>query len=97
MDHYIVAARSVNENFYRQRVLFHEEDERLIPPQLLGFNPGDSSFVSAAAVDRRGHESLFAWPEVRCDSSACVIPAYATPAATVVPRSSPLYNIEHEE
>jgi len=97
VDHYIVAARSVNENFYRQRVLFHEEDERLIPPQLLGFNPGDSFFVSVAAVDRRGHESLFAWPEVRCDASACVIPAYATPAATVVPRSSPLYNIEHEE
>ncbi len=97
VDHIIVAARSVNENFYRQRVVVHEESERLIPPQLLGFNPGDSFYVSVASVDRWGHESLFAWPEVRCDSSACVIPAYATPPAAVIPRSSPLYNIEHEE
>ena len=98
VDHFIVAARSVGENFYRQRVtLPHEENERVIPPQVLGFNPGDSFFVSVASVDRRGHESLFAWPEVRCDSSACVIPAYATPPATIIPRSSPLYNIEREE
>jgi len=98
VDHFIVAARSVSENFYRQRVaLSDEDDERAISPQALGFNPGDSFFVSVASVDSRGHESLFAWPEVRCDSSGCVIPAYAVPPATVIPRSSPLYNIEHDE
>ena len=96
--HVIVAARSVNENFYRQRVILSDDDGgRVISPQALGFNPGDSFYVSVASVDYKGHESLFAWPEVRCDSSACVIPAYAMPAPAIIPRSSPLYNIEHEE
>lgn len=96
-DHFVVAARSVSENFYRQRVVLSEdEDEGVITAQALGLNPGDRFFVSVASVDHSGHESLFAWPEVRCDSSACVIPSYAVPAA-VIPRSSPNYNIEHEE
>jgi hypothetical protein len=96
--HVIVAARAVNENFYRQRVILpDDEGEGVISPQGLGFNPGDSFYVSVASVDRKGHESLFAWPEVRCDSSACVVPAYAIPAPAVIPRSSPLYNIEREE
>ena len=96
MDHYIVAARSVNENFYRQRVVVSEGDSRVISPQALGLNPGDSFFVSVATVDSVGHESLFAWPEVRCDSSGCGIPPYAAPA-TIIPRSSPLYNVENED
>ena len=98
--HVIVAARSVNENFYRQRVVLsgdQAEGEGVISPQALGFNPGDSFYVSVASVDRKGHESLFAWPEVRCDSSACAIPSYATPPPAIIRRSSPLYNIEHEE
>ena len=37
--------------------------------------PGDSFFVSVASVDKLGHESLFAYSEVRCDSTACKIPA----------------------
>jgi hypothetical protein len=96
IDHFVVAGRSVNENFYRQRVVVSEGDNQLISPQVLGFNPGDSFFVSVSTVDSQGHESLFAWPEVRCDSSACGIPSYAVPAA-VIPRSSPNYNIENEE
>ena len=98
--HVIVAARSVNENFYRQRVVLSDDEgegEGVISPQALGFNPGDSFYVSVASVDRKGHESLFSWPEVRCDSSACAIPSYAIPPAAIIPRSSPLYNIEHEE
>jgi hypothetical protein len=96
VDHFVVAARSVNENFYRQRVVVSEGDSQVISPQALGLNPGDSFFVSVATVDSMGHESLFAWPEVRCDSSGCMIPAYAKPAA-IIPRTSPLYNIEHED
>jgi hypothetical protein len=96
VDHFVVAARSVTENFYRQRVVVSEGDDKVISPQALGLNPGDSFFVSVATVDSMGHESLFAWPEVRCDSSGCVIPAYATPA-TAIPRSSPLYNVENED
>lgn len=96
VHHIVLAARSITENFYRQRVVIGEEDENVISPQALGFNPGDSFFVSVASVDRDGHESLFAWPEVRCDSSACVIPSYAAPPA-VIPRSSPLYNVEQDD
>jgi hypothetical protein len=77
VDHFVVAARSVSENFYRQRIIVSEGDGQLISPQALGLNPGDSFFVSVSTVDGAGHESLFAWPEVRCDSSACAIPPYA--------------------
>jgi hypothetical protein len=30
-------------------------------------------FVSTAAVDSAGHESLFAYPEYRCDASRCAV------------------------
>ena len=83
VDHFVVAARSVGENFYRQRIIVSEGDSQLISPQALGLNPGDSFFVSVSTVDSAGHESLFAWPEVRCDSSTCAIPPYAaTPVST---------------
>jgi hypothetical protein len=49
----------------------------VITPQKLGLKPGDSFFVSVAAVDKMGHESLFAYSEVRCDSTACKIPQYS--------------------
>ena len=94
VDHFVVAARSVNENFYRQRITVSEGDSRLISPQALGLNPGDSFFVSVSTVDSAGHESLFAWPEVRCDSSACVIPPYA---ATFDPTSSATDNQNVDE
>jgi len=96
VDHFVVAARSVSENFYRQRVVVDEGDNQAISPRALGLNPGDSFFVSVATVDSNGHESLFAWPEVRCDSSSCAIPSYATPAQ-IIPRSSPDYNVENEQ
>ena len=78
VDHFVVAARSVNENFYRQRVVIaHGNMKPAFSAQDLGFNPGDSFFLSMAAGDKQGHESLFSYPEVRCDSSACAIPPYA--------------------
>jgi hypothetical protein len=77
VDHFVVAARSVNENFYRNRITVSEGDGQLISPQMLGLNPGDRFFVSVSTVDSQGHESLFAYPEVRCDSTSCAIPAYA--------------------
>jgi Peptidase family M28 len=94
VDHFVVAARSVSENFYRQRIIVSEGDGQLISPQALGLNPGDSFFVSVSTVDSAGHESLFAWPEVRCDSSACAIPPYA---ATFVPTSSATDNQNVDE
>jgi hypothetical protein len=31
--------------------------------------------VAVAAVDAEGHESLFAYPEYRCDSAGCAVQA----------------------
>jgi len=98
VDHFVIAARSVNENFYRQRVaLSEEENDRVISAQALGLNPGDSFFVSVSAVDGRGHESLFAYPEVRCDSNSCVIPSYAGNATASRPQASPNAKVEDDE
>jgi len=77
VDHFVVAARPVTENLYHQRVVLDDGDDsdRLIRPERLGITPGEAFFVSVAAVDERGHESLFAFPEVRCDSTGCAVPA----------------------
>jgi hypothetical protein len=72
VDHYIVAARPVTENFYHNRVVYRTIDKnRLLTSQDLGLNPGGSFFISAASVDKAGHESLFTYPEIRCDTSSC--------------------------
>jgi Peptidase family M28 len=75
VDHYVMAARSVSENFYRQRIIV--SNGNLVSAQALGLSTGSSFFVSIAAVDKLGHESLFAYPELRCDSTSCVVPANA--------------------
>jgi hypothetical protein len=73
VDHYVIAARSTDENFYRQRVST-TATTRSVSPTELGMTPSQSFFISVAAVDAQGHESLFAYPELRCDAAACVIP-----------------------
>jgi hypothetical protein len=87
VDHFIVAARSVSENFYRQRITISDGDE--VSAQTLGVNPGDSFFISVASVDKLGHESLFAYPEVRCDSTSCAIPANAFNVTAPLPPPPP--------
>jgi hypothetical protein len=89
VDHYVVAARSINENFYRQRVTISYPGGQPITPQILGFNPGDSFYISVAAVDQQGHESLFAYPEVRCDPTTCAIPSYAFDVTAPLPMPPP--------
>lgn len=84
VDHYVVAARSISENFYRQRVVIPHPGV-FVSPQTLGFNPGDSFYISVASVDAKGHESLFAYPEVRCDSTACATPSYALDVTAPLP------------
>jgi Peptidase family M28 len=78
VDHFVAAARPVTQNFYHRRIKVTHNKNRVITPQELGIKPGDSFFVSVAAVDKLGHESLFAYSEVRCDSTACKIPQYAS-------------------
>ena len=98
VDHFVVAARSVSENFYRQRVtLPHPGQQKQISPQTLGLNPGDSFFLSVASVDKSGHESLFAYPEIRCDSNACVVPANAFNMRAPLPPPLPAKDPADEE
>jgi hypothetical protein len=96
VDHFVVAARSVNENSYRQRVVISHDGGR-ISPQALGLNPGDSFYVSVAAVDKQGHESLFAYPEVRCDSASCAIPPYAFDVTAPLPMPPPVPDDSNED
>lgn len=78
VHHSVVAARSTRENFYRQRVRVPAgENAAQLSAEDLGLAPGDSFFVSVAAVDEEGHESLFAYPEHRCDANGCAVPAGA--------------------
>ncbi len=75
VDHFVIAARSVGENFYRNRVNVPAMAiTRALSAAELGLTAGENFFISVAAVDTRGHESLFAYPEFRCDALACVVP-----------------------
>jgi hypothetical protein len=89
VDHFVAAARSVAENFYRQRITVTHDTKRVITAEELGLKSGDSFFVSVASVDKVGHESLFAYSEVRCDSTACKIPPYSTKFREPLPPPPP--------
>ena len=89
VDHFVAAARSISENFYRRRITVTHDTKRVITPQELGITGGDSFFVSVASVDKLGHESLFAYSEVRCDSTSCKIPAYASKFREPLPPPPP--------
>src|SRR5262249_25552136 len=78
VDHYVVAARPVTGNFYNTRVRADASQMHASPtPTALGVDVATPYFVSVAAVDGQGHESLFGYPEYRCDSSGCVVPQAA--------------------
>src|SRR5260370_11822852 len=78
IDHYVVAARPAAENFYRSRVRVDgTATNTAVTPSGLGVDSTQPYFISVAAVDTRGHESLFAYPEFRCDASGCVVPPAA--------------------
>jgi hypothetical protein len=97
VDHFVAAARSTLENFYRRRIIVTHDTKRVITPQELGLQPGDSFFVSVASVDKVGHESLFAYSEIRCDSTACKIPAYANNFREPLPPPPPAKDPADEE
>jgi acetylornithine deacetylase/succinyl-diaminopimelate desuccinylase-like protein len=74
VDHYVVAARATSENFYHARVVVPQSaTQATVTPDALGIPGAPAFFVSVAAVDAPGHESLFAYPEYRCDSASCVV------------------------
>jgi hypothetical protein len=71
VDHYVISARTHLENFYRTRFFvpgtLTSANARVV--QDLGIPSGTPYYVSAAAVDASGHESLYANSEYRCNSS----------------------------
>lgn len=79
VDHYVVAVRSVGENAYRTRV---GAADTALTTALSTADAQDPIYVSVAAVDADGHESLFAYPELRCDPTGCAPPADADDVTT---------------
>jgi hypothetical protein len=78
VDHYVVSARPTTENFYRARVrVAGSLTQAQVAASSLGVDPTTPYFVSVGAVDANGHESLFAYPEYRCDPMQCVVPTAA--------------------
>jgi Fibronectin type III domain len=80
VDHYVISARTSAENFYRTRMVVSGGLTSATADvfQDLGIPPATAYYVSIAAVDAAGHESLYAYPEYRCDSTnTCSQPADA--------------------
>jgi hypothetical protein len=68
VDHYLVSARPVNDNFYQSRVFVPGGSTSVTVNTVNNLNipAGTAFYISVAAVDAQGHESLFAYPEYRC-------------------------------
>lgn len=71
VDHYVISARTSAENFYRTRfsVPAGSTSANVSVTQNLGLPSGSTYYVSIAAVDAGGHESLYAYSEYRCTSN----------------------------
>jgi hypothetical protein len=76
VDHYVVSARAASENLYRTRFVVAGDASSATANvrEDLGIPIGVSYYVSVAAVDASGHESLYAYPEYRCSSWSCRVP-----------------------
>jgi Peptidase family M28 len=76
VEQFIIAARPTTANFHTGRVRVHHSGA-FVTPQQLGIAAGQPFFISVSALGNGQHESLFAYPEYRCDASGCVVPAGA--------------------
>lgn len=75
VDHYVVAARAATSNYYSTRISVPPTTlTKSVTPADLGLTGTPAFFISVAAVDATGHESLFAFPEYRCDATSCIVP-----------------------
>jgi peptidase M28-like protein/fibronectin type III domain protein/Big-like domain-containing protein len=80
VHHYVISARTSRENLYRTRVVVPRDltSATVDVFQDLGIPAATAYYVSIAAVDAAGHESLYAYPEYRCDyKNRCSQPANA--------------------
>ncbi len=74
----MIAARPTTENFYRSRVVVPAtKTSQPVTAADLGLSAGVPFYVSVASIDAQGHESLFAYPELRCTTAGCMVPADA--------------------
>ena len=76
VEKFIIAARPTTANFHTGRVRVHGSGA-FVTPEQLGIPAGQAFFISVSALGKGQHESLFAYPEYRCDASGCVVPAGA--------------------
>ena len=83
--HYAVAARPVGETYYRKRIEVAADKTAFEGSAAdFGILTAEPIYVSVAAVDAAGHESLFAYPEARCDEKQCAPPPGALQVTAVV-------------
>jgi hypothetical protein len=83
VHHYVLAARPVTSNFYVNRVtVTGATSASNVSAADLGISSGPF-FISVAAVDAAGHESLFAYPEIRC-ASTCVVQSGSLDVTTTI-------------
>jgi hypothetical protein len=76
IDHYVIAARPITSNVYARRIVVSgSATSATVSPSTLEIPSGTSFFISVAAVDADGHESLFAYPEYRCGTVCEVQPS----------------------
>jgi len=76
VEKFIIAARSTKENFYSARVRVEGTNATVTAAQL-GIPAGQPFFISVSALGDGHHESLFGYPEFRCDATGCAVPAGA--------------------
>lgn len=90
VHHYVISARTSAENLYRTRTLVARDSTSATVNVFedLGIPPATPYYVSIAAVDAAGHESLYAYPEYRCTSkNTCSQPANALKVAAIAPQT----------
>lgn len=81
VHHYVIAARATTQALYgtaRFVVPATATSATVRVVEDLGIPAGTSFYVSVAAVDAAGHESLFAYPELRCAGATCAAPQDAS-------------------
>ena len=75
--HYVLAARAVADNAYSARLRVVGAEPLVLSAAALHREDGGDYYLSVALSDGAGHESLFAYPEIRCDTAGCAAPADA--------------------
>jgi hypothetical protein len=80
----VVAARLATENTYSvRREVSGSVTSLTVSATELGLDGTKPFYLSVASMDDSGHESLFAYPEIRCTAASCAAPADASQITTI--------------